>query len=117
MRIRSHFSLPVTTIMAGRIKLFSTFQKLHESMSLKATSPKYLINPKNIFLSISTVQLFITSSAYFFFGAKTTDEHAISFFISITILSVVINVSTIALKYTDEILTLIGKYEQFIEKS
>lgn len=71
---------------------------------------------KNLLLSISTVQLFISSSAFFLFEAQTADEYGISFFVSLTILSMMANILSVAWNI-DKILMLIGKYEKFLEKS
>lgn len=110
------FSLSRTVVMAGVIELFCTIKSFYKSMGLYPNHKKCLISAKNIFLSISIIQLFITSSAYLLFQAKTSDEYGISFYISITLLSVMVNISNTAWKI-DKILTLIGKYEKFIENS
>lgn len=122
IRMASHFSWSLTVAMAGVIRLFPTIKKIYKTMGLpirtsqSCWSEYFIVNAKILFFSISTVQLFLTSSAYVLFEAKTADEHGISFFIVITIFAVAACIVTTAWKI-DKILTLIGKYEEFIEKS
>ena len=107
--------------MAGAFNFFITIQEFYKSMGLDTRSPqtyfsKRLVFTKSLFLFSFTVQLFISSSAYLLFEARTADELGISFYISITILSVMINTVSVAWRI-DEIFVLIGKYEEFVEKS
>lgn len=107
--------------MTGRIDLFHNVQIFFKTMGFN-NNPSQSYHQKNFpsakswFLLIASVQLFLSSLAFFLFEARTTDEYGISFFMSITILSVTINILTVAWKI-DKILKLIAKNEEFLEKS
>lgn len=101
------------------VKLFNTYQKFYETLGFdifESCCTKCLISAKSVFHLIASMQLFISTTAFFLFEAQTADEHGISFYISITILVTTVNISTVAWKM-DEILMLIRNYEEFIDKS
>lgn len=107
--------------MAGEIKLFLTIQKFYKTMGLNIHSTqlcqsKCLPSAKRLLLLISSAQLLVSSAAFLLFEAKTTIEYAISFYISITILSVMVDITTVLWKIK-KIVELIGKYEEFLAKS
>lgn len=116
--LAQHFSSQSTFIMDSQFKLFSLNRKLYKSMGLLASpsSPSCRSKILNIFLFISTVLLFITTSAYFLFEANTADDRGVTFFISMANLFTMINIVSTALQI-DKILLLINNYEQFITKS
>lgn len=114
-------SLVLTVVMSTVVKLFDTQQKLYKTLGFdiyqsQSCHSKCLISIKSLFFLISSLQLFISTTAFFLFEARTVDEYGMSFYISITIFSVSINITTIAWKM-DEIFVLLRNYEEFIDKS
>lgn len=112
--------MPLAVVMAVVIKLFHTLQSFYKSLGLQirlsqSCRSQYLLSAINLFLSISTVQLFLSTSAFFLFEAQTADEYGISFYISITVLSVIVDIGSVAWNI-NKILTLIGNYEKFLKK-
>lgn len=75
-----------------------------------------LISAKSLFFRISTMLLFISTAAYFLFEAQTADECGLSFYVSITVMTVTVYTSKIAWKL-NKIFKLIRNYEEFIDKS
>lgn len=105
--------------MAGVIKLFHTTQMFCKALGLdtpRLHCLKHSLNAKTVFHLIFLAQLFVSSSAFFFFDAKTIDEYGMSFYVSITYLSFTINIMTFAWQMTN-ITTQIEKYEEFTKKS
>lgn len=119
---RHHISSKLTVAMAV-IKLFFTLLNVYKAMGLEII-PSQLHRPKsiisfNVKLLIQLIllsQLFFTSVAFFLSDGTTVDEHGMSFYVSITTLSVIINILVMARKMAN-ILTIFGKYEELIEKS
>lgn len=107
--------------MASTMKLFRTLQKFYAVMGLvinpsQSSREKYLIGAKKIFFSFSIAQMFISSTAFFLYEAKTyTSAVAISFMTSITAMTVAVCIFNTAWKM-DKILLSITKCEKFIEK-
>lgn len=94
--------------MPSTIKLFRTLKKFYK----KTVS----FNVINVFLFYSYVIIYIATTAFFFLEAQTADENGTSFYASITLLAIAINISISAWKMS-KILALIEKYEEFIAKS
>lgn len=108
-------------VMSGIIKLFHTLKIFYKTIGVyisqsESSQLEYSFNAINVFLLISPIPLYISSTAYFLFKAQTPDENGTSFYISITILAIAINISNIVWKMA-KILTLINRYEEFISKS
>ena len=107
--------------MAGTIKLFHTLQKFYAVIGLdinpsQSCRKKFLSRAKNLFVSFSFAQIFISSTTFFMIEAKTySSAVAISFHVSITAISVALCILNIGWKM-DEILLSVKKYEKFIEK-
>lgn len=116
-----YISLMLAVAMSCVVKLFNTQQKFYKTLGFdiflsQSCHSKCLASAKILFFLISSTQLFISTTAYFLFQAQTADEYEISFYISITIFITVINISTIAWKIR-KFLTIIERYEDFIDKS
>lgn len=114
-------SLVLAVVMSSVVKLFDTQQKLYKTLGFdiyqsQSCHSKCSISIKSLFFLISSMQLFISTTAFFLFEARTVDEYGMSFYISITIFSVSINITTIAWKM-DEIFVLLRNYGEFIDKS
>lgn len=97
--------------MAHKIKLFLYVQKSVERVGIDRPLPNQngSMSSKRVFISIFNVQIFITASASIY-------ELAFSFYLSTTsfVVQTFYNLSII---YIADIFNLIGKFEQFIQKS
>lgn len=117
-----HLSSILTVAMSTSVvKLFNTQRKLYKTLGLYIHRSQLwhstgLATAKSLFFLISAVQFFITTTAFFLFEAQTINEYGMSFYISITILAVAINTTTIAWQI-DQISRLMRNYEEFIDKS
>ena len=114
-------SLILDVVMSSVIKLFHTLKIFYKKIGLSVLpsqlhQPTCSLNLLNICLLISPIPLYISSTAFYLFEAETADENGTSFYISVTIFAIAINISIIASKMT-KILALIEKYEEFITKS
>lgn len=120
-------SISLTVIMAGSIKLFQSVQKFNKTMGLDILHQRQFSKNhlqfnlsakliKSLFFILSTMQLFISSTAFFLIKAQTSADYGISFYVSLTTFCVLINFVTVAWRM-DNILTLINRYEKFIGKS
>lgn len=105
--------------MAGGIKLFQSFKKYSKSMGidLSQSNQKCSFTPINLLILVLFVQMFISSSAFFLFKAKSAYDYGFSFYISVAeLLGLTIYLSIIGFKLAD-VVTLIQKYEDFIGMS
>lgn len=105
----------LTVAMPGAMELFNTQRKFYETLGF-AIHPNCRISAKYLIFLISSIQLFISTTAFFLFEARTAVEYGMSFYISITIVVSMVNISTIGWKM-EEVLALIRNYEEFIENS
>lgn len=106
--------------MATGIKLFRIVQKIYKTIGLNIlpcqSQHHSNFNEKFFLLFIFPAQFFISSIGFFLFEAETADEYGLSFYVSISMLRIIIDILNIGLKM-EKISTLIGKYEEFIDKS
>lgn len=114
-------SLILTVAMSCVVKLFITQRKLYKTLGFdiyqsQLCQSKCLSSAKSLFFLISSLQLFISTTAFFLYEAQTADEYGMSFYISITILAVAINATSVAWQI-DKIFILMRNYEEFIDKS
>lgn len=110
-------------IMAGRVrnsvKLFQKLQNIYFKLGIfcpSQTDRIFFINARNLFFLISLTQMLMLSLEFLLFEAKSTIEFGISFYSTITELGCLFNFLMITWKMP-KILDLIGKLENFIEKS
>lgn len=102
--------------MTSAIELFNSLQLFYKTLGLDIHDSSHLCqqtnlpNARSLFLLISSLQLFLSPLAFFLFKARTAEFT--SFYISITIICVVVNITTVAYETSK----LIGKYEEIIEK-
>lgn len=117
-----HISSILIVVMSSCvIKLFNNQQELYKTLGFiiyqsKSWHSKSLSSVKSLFFLISTMSLFISTTAFFLCEAQTADEYGISFCISLTVLVTMVNVSIVAWNI-DKILMLIRNYETFIDES
>lgn len=108
--------------MSSVIKLFNTLKKHYKifgldiSPSQSSHEAKFTFHATNIFQLISPVPLYVSSTAFFFFKAQTPDENGTSFYVSITLLTIAINIVVFEWKMP-KIMELIERYEEFIANS
>lgn len=111
-----------TVTMVRVVKLFQTVQNFYRTNGFhilptqsQHQSSMCPLNGKMFLLLFFPAQLFILSAAFFLFEAQTADENGLSFYMSISVLASTINVLNVVWKI-DKILTLIDRYEEFIDK-
>lgn len=104
--------------MAKQIKLFQSFQKFHQMLGVRLceSNQSYSFNYRSVVILLQIIFNLTSSTAYSLFKAKTIEERVQSVYVSITELSVMITFSTMCRKMTN-ILQLIQKFEEFIQKS
>lgn len=105
--------------MAGSIKLFQYLQSRHQAVGIYPPGPNQhsgSFNSKNSIFIFFFAQGWIASFAFFLFEAKSAYDYGFSFYVIITELATLAYYSITILKMPD-ILTLIEKYEELIEKS
>lgn len=98
------------------VQLFQIVQNFYKTIGLNLPTQLSSLNGKQFLFIIIPAPFIISSVAFFLFEAQTADEYGTSFYMSISVLGSAINISNIAWEI-DKILTLIGKYEKFIDKS
>lgn len=122
-RISIPFSFPVYNClqlaMVVKIKLFQSVRKSYQAIGLnlmQSNSTPTKFNQRILFIAFSILQLFMSSTAFFIFKAKTVQERATSFYASTSELLISIVFFTLITKMSD-ISRLIVLSEKFIEKS
>lgn len=120
---RTHLfiSFILTVVMSSVVKLFITQRKLYKTLGIDIYQSQIWrsmrsINGRSLLFLISALQFYISTTAFLVFEAQTADEYGMTFYISITIVSVAINAITIAWQM-DKIFILMRNYEEFIDKS
>lgn len=104
--------------MANTLKLFQLTQIYYKTLGICPTKPnqKYAFNVTSFFILLIMLVDFVSTATFFFFKAETTQEYSDSFYISSSVFNFtvcfVINVWKMS-----NILELIGKYEEFVQKS
>lgn len=101
-----------------RMKLFQCVEQLHQALGIQPTpsSLNTSFNLKNVFALFCIVHLFATSTVFLLFEAETVANMSDSFYVSISALSCICNL-LISIWRVQQIIRLIEKFEQFIEKS
>lgn len=105
--------------MAGAtIKLFQSVHQFYHDMGIYPSQPNQNRKPnaKNVFVLLSAIQLCITSLAFFLFEANSITEYGISFYMSLSELTITVYFLIVAWKIPKN-LKLIDEMEQFITKS
>lgn len=105
--------------MAKSVELFKFLQKSYQTIGFYPSQTGQIgcsFNLKNLFILLSILQLFLSSLAFFLFEAHSLFDYGTSFYTSITNLFSLIILAIILWKMTD-ILMLIEKFEEYIEKS
>lgn len=104
--------------MTTQIKLFQSAQKYIRRLGIYPSQPNqsYSFNLKNAFSLSLLILMFIFRIAYFLYEAQTIAEHAQIFYLSVTEMALIVDFVTMCWKIGD-ILQLIEKFEQFIQKS
>lgn len=106
-------------IMAGTLKLFQTARRLLQNIGIYPQSQSKQINPfnsKNLAFVFCLIIGFFGVFGYFIFQAKTKIEFNISFYAICTMLTV-IAVLIINILKAANIFSLMGKADEFIERS
>lgn len=105
--------------MTGAIKLFKFLQGCYCLVGIDSPPPNRQsgsLNFKNLIVILFFVQYLAASFAFFLFKANSAYEYGYSFFNALTELTMLVYYPNIILKMPD-ILKLIERYEEFIEKS
>lgn len=103
--------------MAIPIQLFQSLRKFIRMLGIHPSQPnqRYSFSLKSVAIFMTLILLFASSTAYFLFKAETIPEYAQCFYMSATALCITINFLTLCLEMRN-ILKLIEKYEEFIQK-
>lgn len=112
-------SLVLILAMAGAIKLFQFLRKCYQIIGIyppETNQKNYPFNSKNIIFMIFFVQVLFSCSAFLLFNATSAYDYGLSFYMAATELLLLVYYPIIIFKMPD-ILTLIGNFEKFIEKS
>lgn len=102
--------------MAAPVKLFRSFERFNRFLGMHPPNQRNSFNLRSAFELLTLMLLFTSSAAQFLFKASAIVEYAQSFYISTTALCVTVNFVSISIEMRD-ILLLIEKYEEFIQKS
>lgn len=103
--------------MPARIKLFRSVQKFHQWTGIYPSEPNqsYSFDLRSAVILLSLILPCISSAIYFLFKTQTIAERAQMFYLSLTEICMIVNFVTMCLEMRN-ILQLIGKYEEFIQK-
>lgn len=111
--------------MSGAIRIFQSLQQIFQIIGLDfippqlhRSPPKYSFNARNIVLLIFSAHTFISATVFFLREIQTADTFlvGISFYMSITLLNMIINTSNVAWKMAS-FLNIILVLEELIERS
>lgn len=104
--------------MANRIKFFCLTQIYFQTLGICPTNPnqKYSFNVTSFCILFSMILMITSTASFFFTKAETMEECLQSFYFSTTEFTFVMCFLVNIWKMPN-ILQLIGKYEEFIEKS
>lgn len=112
-------SSQLTAIMAGKIKLFQSVQKYHQTMGIFQLQPnqKWLtFNARNLLFLMSFAQLIVAPIAFSIFHAKTTIEFGSCYYAYISEIGSAIYF-LIQMWQINNFCELIEHFEEFIEES
>lgn len=84
--------------------------------SLQSETSHSLWNAKTVLLFSVLIQFMTSSIAFFLFEANSVGQHADSFYVTLSI-AVFLSQTAIIMRKMTDLHKLIGKIEQFIEKS
>lgn len=108
-----------TLVMMNKIKLFLVAQNYFEAMGFYASpsQPNQIcsLNRKNLYYILVPAIIGISIVAFMSSKAQSVYEYGISFFIIITIMTLIAYYMVILFKM-GKLLNLVGQYEEFIEK-
>lgn len=101
-----------------KMELFRYVRKCYQTLGVYPvqSNQNSRFNLRNLFILMCILQMFTSSLAYFLFEAKLIGEFADSFFMVSSTLNCAFYFLISIFKISN-ILTLIGEFEQFIEKS
>lgn len=117
-KVPTVFSPILTTIMVGKIKLFSYIRNSFERVGINPpkTNQNQLISSKNVFFLIYNTQIFISMVISCVTSATSFFELALSFYLCTTTFVITL-LYVLSILHCVNIHDLIENYEQFIEKS
>lgn len=104
--------------MANRIKTFCLTRIYFQTLGICPTKPnqRYAFNVTSFFVLFSMILIIISTASFFFTKAATMEEYLHSLYISTSEFTFVacflVNICKMS-----KVLQLIGKYEEFVEKS
>lgn len=103
--------------MDGKIKLFQFVQNGYQIMGIypSQSNRNVLLNAKNVYFSLTMIEMIISSMAFFVFQAESIEEFGQSFFVSITILYALVGL-LITIWKIPNILMLIEHFDEFVGK-
>lgn len=104
--------------MAKSLKVFQFLKKSYQTIGFhpSRSGQSFSFDLRNLFVLMSILQLCSSSLTYFLFGARSLFGYGASFYASITTLYAFIILS-IKLRKISNILILIKKFEEYIERS
>lgn len=104
--------------MTNSVKLFQGVRKYLRTIGIYPPQPgqRHSFNSKNIFFLFCLIISFFGVALFFIFQAKTSAEFSISFYESVTLLTV-IGLFTINICKASNIFNLIETMDEFVEKS
>lgn len=100
------------------MKLFQSIRKFYQEAGIQPPQPNqnYSFQWNHFFCIFFLIQLLCSTMAFILFEAKSVVEYAEAFFPSSTVVAALLNFIVCILENTN-ILQLIVKFEEFIEKS
>lgn len=108
----------IVVIMAEQIKLFGILTKVRQSLKIypPKSDRKFQFNWGNLLFILPLLALLTSEALYFLFEATSIAEYGICFYLFSLALTNIIYYSINVIKMRD-ILTLVGRFEDFIEMS
>lgn len=105
-------------MMANTLKLFQLAQVYYKTLGIYPTKPnqKYSFSATSFSILLIMAVDFISTATFFFLKAETTQEYSDSFYVSSSTFNFIICFAINVWKMSN-ILQLIGKYEEFVQKS
>lgn len=105
-------------MMANTLKLFQLAQAYYKTLGIYPTKPnqKYAFDLTSFLILFILLVDFISTVTFFFFTAETAQENSDSFYVSSSTFNFIV-CFVINFWKMSNILQLIGKYDEFIQKS
>lgn len=101
----------------NKMKLFQNDQEFYKILDIfpNKSNQRCTFTVKNLFIIIGLILLLSSSIAFFLFKAKSAEERAYSFFVSMSVLTCLFQLLVVFWKFPN-MLKFIAKFEKFIEK-